>query len=217
MDNPLRSEAAMFRIVVIVAVAMALVIAAAVIIGPLAGAILFGIEAGYAIGVLISRWRTQEPSRQQAAELRDDGVHRLLVVANETVGGAALLGEIQSRCGDRASQILLITPALAGSRLEHWSSDTDEGLASARGRLERSVKTLRGLGLEVSGEVGESDPMIAIADALRAYPADEVIIATHPPKRSRWLEQGLVEKARGSVAVPVTHVVVDLESESAHS
>ena len=40
--------------------------------------------------------------------------------------------------------------------------------------------------------------------------ADEVVVSTHPPGRSNWLEQGVVEQARLRFDVPVTHVVVDL-------
>ena len=56
---------------------------------------------------------------------------------------------------------------------------------------------------------------MAIEDALRTFPADEVIISTHPPDRSRWLERGVVQRARDDVELPVTHVVVDLETEAA--
>ena len=50
-------------------------------------------------------------------------------------------------------------------------------------------------------------------DALRTFGANEIIISTHPPGRSNWLEQHLVEQARERFAVPITHVVVDLEAE----
>jgi hypothetical protein len=39
------------------------------------------------------------------------------------------------------------------------------------------------------------------------------VVSTHPPGRSHWLEQGVVETARMRYDVPVTHVVVDLETE----
>jgi hypothetical protein len=203
----------MFRIVVIVAAAMGLVIAVAAIFSPLAGAIVLAAEAAFAVALLARGSRGAEPRTQDVAETADDGVHRVLVIANETVGGAALLSEIQSRTGDRKSEILVITPALAGSKLDHWASDIDEGIKTARQRLDKSVQTLSSLGLEVRGEVGDHDPNTALSDALRAYAADEVIIATHTPERSRWLEQGVVDKAREEVPIPVTHVVVDLEGE----
>ncbi len=215
MHNPVKSEAEAFRVVVIVAAAMGLVILLAAVISPLAGAILLLAETGYAVALFTRRARGSEPRTHEVVEPRNDGVHRVLVVANETVGGAALLSEIQGRTGDRKSEILVVTPALAGSRLDHWASDIDEGVETAKQRLDRSVKTLKGLGLNVRGEVGDHDPNTAIADALRAFPADEVIIATHTPERSRWLEQGVVEKAREEVPLPVKHVTVDLEAETA--
>ena len=65
------------------------------------------------------------------------------------------------------------------------------------------------------GEIGDSDPLQAIEDALRTFAADEIIISTHPEGRSNWLERGVVSRAREHFAVPVEHVVVDLEAEEA--
>ena len=75
------------------------------------------------------------------------------------------------------------------------------------------MAAIRDLGLDARGQVGDHDPNVALADGLREFGADEVIISTHPPDRSRWLEHGVVAKARAEVPLPVTHVVVDLEAE----
>jgi hypothetical protein len=77
----------------------------------------------------------------------------------------------------------------------------------------KSVERLREAGVNVRGEVGDGDPVQAIEDALRTFGADEIIISTHPEGRSNWLERGVVESARERFAVPITHVVVDLEKE----
>src|SRR6266581_8680498 len=69
-------------------------------------------------------------------------------------------------------------------------------------------------GIEGHGEVGDGEPLQAIEDALRTFGADEIIISTHPEGRSNWLEKGVVSGARERFAVPITHVVVDLERES---
>ena len=61
------------------------------------------------------------------------------MVANETVGGAALLEEIGPRCRGRDCEILVVTPALAASRADHWASDIDEAIELARQRMELSV------------------------------------------------------------------------------
>ena len=76
-----------------------------------------------------------------------------------------------------------------------------------------SLAAMRKAGIQASGEVGDSDPLQAIEDALRTFAPDELIISTHPPERSHWLERGVVTGARERFAVPITHVVVDLEAE----
>jgi hypothetical protein len=187
-----------------------------VVIDPLAGAILFGIEIGAGIGYLYQRYRAIEPRAAEVAAVPDDGVHRVLVVANETVGGRALLTELQNRLsGEERSELLVVCPPLAGSAAEHWSSDIDGYIPETKARLEASVQAMRAAGINASGRLGDHhDPNQAIEDALKVFPADEVVISTHPPKRSRWLESGVVEKARAELPQPVTHVTVDLEAEA---
>jgi hypothetical protein len=214
MHNPLRSEAEMFRLVVIIGVCAALVIGLALAIDPLAGAI--ALAAELVVGAFLA-FRGSRGTLPKTAEVAhtEDGVHRILVVANETVGGLALLNEIRARAGEGA-EILVIVPALTASALEHWSSDVDAALADARSRLDASLRAMRQAGLKASGHVGDHhEPSAALEDALREFPADEVVISTHPPARSRWLEGGVVERARSEIPLPVTHVVVDLEAERA--
>jgi hypothetical protein len=214
MHNPLRSEAEMFRLVVIIGACAAFVIALALAIDPLAGAI--ALAAELVVGAWLV-WRGSRGTFPKTAEVAhtEDGVHRIAVLANETVGGLSLLNEIKGHAGE-SSEILVIVPALAGSALEHWSSDVDAALDDARSRLEESLRAMRAAGLNASGHVGDHhEPGAALEDALREFPADEVIISTHPPERSRWLEGGVVERAKREVPLPVTHVVVDLEAERA--
>ena len=77
------------------------------------------------------------------------------------------------------------------------------------------VARLQREGVTVRGDIGDADPMQAMEDALRTFGADEIIISTHPEGRSNWLERGVVRGARERFAVPITHVVVDLEAEAA--
>ena len=214
MHNPLRSEAEMFRLVVIIGLAALVVIAFALIIDPLAGAIVLGVELGIGIGVI---WRGSRGSLPKRAEVAagDDRTHRIIVVANETVAGRALLDEIRTRTDGRDSEILVVVPALTSSQLQHWASDVDGALEEARARLGRSLAAMDAAGLAAHGHVGDHhEPNAALEDALREFPADEVIISTHPPDRSKWLERGVVERAKSEVPLPVTHVIVDLDAEA---
>ena len=216
MHNPLRSEAEMFRVVVIVGIALLPVFGLGLAVGPGWAAGLLAIEIAAAAYWI---WRSSRGSEPHTAAVAhdDDGVYRLLVVANETVAGQALLSEIERRCAahDR-SEIRVVVPALTSSRLEHLAHDVDGAIAEARERLDRSLATMRDAGLSASGDVGDHhDPNVAIEDALRTFAADEVIVSTHPPQRSKWLERGVVERAREEIPLPVTHVVVDLAAEDA--
>ena len=55
--------------------------------------------------------------------------------------------------------------------------------------------------------VGDSDPLQAIEDALRSFPADEVIIIILPDKSASWLEFGAGDEDQGRFALPVTHLI----------
>jgi hypothetical protein len=213
MHNPLRSEGDVFRAVVIIGIGAGAVIALTLLTRPALGAALLAGEVGLGIGLL---WRGSQGSLRGQAEVahRADAIYRVLVIANETVGGRALLAEIENRCKGRSSEIMVVVPALTSSRMEHWASDVDGALREARARLEESLRRMEAVGINARGQVGDHhEPNASLEDALRAFPADEVIISTHPPERSRWLERGVVERAREEVPLPITHVVVDLETE----
>ena len=141
-------------------------------------------------------------------------VRRILVIANETCPGHRLAEELRARTGSGQSEVLIVAPALTG-RLRHLFSDVDGALHRARERVDESVAALAEQGVQARGEVGDEDPIMAIRDALATFPADELIISTHPPARSHWLEKRVVERAREAFAVPVTHIVVDMEAEAA--
>lgn len=213
MHYPLRSEADAFRLVVIIAVAAGAVVALALLTRPAVGGIVAAALLGLGLGFAWRGARGSEPRLTEIAESPADGCYRILVVANETVGGRALLGEIRNRARGRECEILVVTPALTRSQLQHWTSDVDEALVEAERRREESVRAIESAGLRVGSEVGDSDPNLAIETALLRFPADELIISTHPPERSRWLERGVVDRARRDVELPITHVIVDLEAE----
>jgi hypothetical protein len=212
MHNPLRNEADAFRLVVVIGVAAALVVALTLITRPVWGVLLTAILIGVGIGLVWRVTRGSEPRSVEAPEGGDDGTRRILVVANQTAAGRELLEEIANRCRGQACEVMLVSPALVGSRADRWASDIDEGLDLARERMARSVTALRGVGVEVRAEVGDPDPNMAIEDALRVFPADEIVISTLPPEQSRWLEHEVVERTRREVELPMTHVIVDLDA-----
>src|SRR3954464_6549147 len=188
MANPLRSEGEAFRFLLGTVVYFA-AIAIAGVINAWAGLVVFIV-----LTVAVAWWWWQ--SRQPAAPVtaspvkgRPGGGRRILVVANETVGGEELLDRIEQLASQGNTRVLVVTPAL-NSPLRHLASDEDSARAQARERLPPHPRELERHGGKASGEVGDGDPLQAIEDALRTFGADEIVISTHPEGQSNWLRGG---------------------------
>ena len=211
MRNPFRSEEDAFRFVWLTIGYFALIVIGS-LIDVWVGLGVFVVETvAIAWWMLMRNDGREAPTRQTPAAGPPDE-HRILVVANETVGGAELLGVIRERAGDKTVHVLVVSPAL-NSPLKHWVSDEDDARSAAQARLDASLGGMRGAGLNAEGEIGDGDPIQAIEDAMRTFRPDELIISTHPAGRSNWLESGVVEKARERFDLPLTHVVVDLDAD----
>jgi GABA permease len=216
MINPLRSEQDAFRFTLIVLALLAPIAIVAVVFSTGAGlAVAGGLAIGLVVGLFVLK-RDEPPEKMLLGRRPEsaDGVHRILVVANETLSGRALREEISQRGHGGQSKLMVVCPAL-NSKVRHWTNEEDAARAAAGRRLEALLSGLRAEGFDVDGDIGDDDPVQAMEDALRRFPADEVIISTHPPGRSNWLERDVVERARRRSDVDVAHVVVDLDREAA--
>ena len=210
MENPFRSEAAAFRFVWLTIGYCALIVIGSVVNAWL-GLAVFVVLTAIALWAVFARGKAEAPVRQAPAA-SPAGEYRILVVANETVGGSALLNEIRAHSEGHRAVVRVVCPAL-NSPLKHWVSDEDQARVDAQARIDRSLAAMRSGGVAADGEIGDGDPIQAIEDALRTFRPDELIISTHPPGRSHWLERGVVDRARERFDLPVTHVVVDLQAE----
>jgi hypothetical protein len=212
--NPFRSEAEAYRFLLLTVGYVALIVVAAAIATWL-GVVVFGVLTAVVVWLWI-RSRSNEPALKPAVPTRvgAEDEHRILVIANETVGGEELLSILRRKSEGVREEVLVVCPAL-NSAVRHWASDEDAARAAAQQRLDASLGQLRGYGVAASGRVGDGDPLQAIEDALRTFGADEIVISTHPEGRSNWLERNVVGAAKERFDVPITHVVVDLEAEPA--
>jgi hypothetical protein len=135
---------------------------------------------------------------------------RVIVVANEVLGGDQLLDEVTRHVGDNVNaEVMVVSPALVGSPLDLAAGNVDDDISAARRRLEASVRALQQRGIHATGEVGESDPNLAIQDAVAKFAADEVIIVAHPRERANWQEKDVVERAKRDLTVPITYIEVE--------
>jgi hypothetical protein len=211
VKNPLRSEAEAFQFLLGAAVYFGL-IAIAGVINAWLGLAVFIVLTLLVIGWWLRARRIEEQTKTQPVHRGSPDERRILVIANETVGGGPLREQIEELSEGYDTKVLVVTPAL-NSRVRTITSDVDPAREQAQQRLDASLARLRDDGIDARGEVGDGDPLQAIEDALRTFGADQIVISTHPEGRSHWLERGVVDKAKERFAVPITHVVVDLRAE----
>jgi GABA permease len=159
----------------------------------------------------ITRWRGGSVAPE---ELRPAGrAKRIVVLANRTMGAEVLHEALHRIEGSEEAEYFVVVPAnpVDTGQAERegaafvWEATT----AAARQRLVETLKTLRGQGLTVAGEVGDYRPLVALDKAMREFRPDHVVISTQPEDRSTWLRHGVVADAREKYDVPVEHVVVE--------
>jgi hypothetical protein len=138
---------------------------------------------------------------------------KVLVLANETIGGAKLLDAIRERAhqGDDP-EFVVVVPRV---RPRHGNVVYDDVVReSAQVRVDLALEFMHNEGIVgCSGEVGDPDPLNAAKDAIAHYGLDEVIISTLPGQSSAWLRRDLPERLHEDTGLPVHHVVVDLAAE----
>ncbi|MDX6707120.1 MAG: hypothetical protein QOK16_638 [Solirubrobacteraceae bacterium] len=135
----------------------------------------------------------------------------ILVVANQTIGGAKLLNLVQERAQAPDTSFTLVVPM---TRPRSGYVIYDEAVReSAQVRLDLTLSYLRGEDVVASGELGDEDPYTATLDAIDEYHPDEVIISTLPQSSSGWLRRDLIERIQDAAAAPVTHVISDMDAE----
>jgi hypothetical protein len=135
----------------------------------------------------------------------------ILVVANETVAGKALIEAVRERAAEGPIRVTVISPQ--NEPRAGFVVYADSRRSSAERRLRRTLDLLHEAGIAARGVVVDPDPLQAIKDAVYEYRPDEIIISTHPGQmKSSWLRANLVERARKAVDIPVDHVEVDLSS-----
>jgi len=134
-----------------------------------------------------------------------EGACRVLIVANRTAATERLLDAVRARAQASPAEFHLVVPATP--RGLHRVVDPEvAGREEAEAQLERALVALcEATGTEVTGHVGDADPLCAISDTLHEREVDEIVLSTLPRRLSRWMHIDLPSKVRGW-GVPVTHV-----------
>lgn len=138
--------------------------------------------------------------------------HRVLVLANQTLGSADLIGELRGIGADQDTEFHVVVPTSpieTGVAATHGPLDVWEATkAAAAERLDATLAALRSENFRAQGELGDYRPLRALRSAFDSYQPDQIVISTLPPEDSVWHRFDVVDRARAEYPVPVTNVIV---------
>jgi hypothetical protein len=129
---------------------------------------------------------------------------QVLVVTTSDAPEEEVESLVREHAGEDA-EVRVIAPASKISRLDWLTNAEDDARADAAERAEAASEAAPAG--QAEAHVGDVDPLQAIEDALRMFPADEVVVLTAPEGAASWLETGLGEQAQKRFSLPVTHLV----------
>ena len=133
---------------------------------------------------------------------------RVLVVATAPVDQEALRSELSEKAGEGA-EIKVVAPASDVSPLQWLATDEDDARGEAADIAREAEHAVEPEADRVEAEVGDSDPVQAIEDALRTFQADEIVLVTRSDDEAGWLEKDADAEVSERFGIPLTRLVVD--------
>jgi hypothetical protein len=130
---------------------------------------------------------------------------RLLVLATDPVDADGVRRALPGEDLEGA-EVLVVSPAVNESAVAFWVSDSDEAIADAESAAERTAAALRERGARAHATTGESEPLLALQDALATFPADRVAVFVRDEDAARYREDDVIGEAERRFGVPVTEV-----------
>src|SRR5918997_4427420 len=128
---------------------------------------------------------------------------RLLVLSADPVDADAVRSALGGGAELEGADVLVVSPALNQSALAFWVSESDEAIADAESSAAKTVAALQGRAGAVHAEVGESEPLLALQDAMATFPAERILVFTRPDDAQRYKEDDVVGEAERRFGVPV--------------
>jgi hypothetical protein len=131
---------------------------------------------------------------------------KLLVLTPEPVDAELLRSTLGSEVD--GAEVLVVSPATNRSKLAFWVSDPDEAITEAETAQEETVERLEEEGVDAAGDTGESEPVVALEDALATFPADRIVVFSHPESERDYREDEGLADAESRFGIPVTHALI---------
>jgi hypothetical protein len=131
---------------------------------------------------------------------------KLLVLTPEPVDADML----RSTLGEEVegAEVMVVSPATNRSKLAFWVSDPDEAIAEADSAQEETVERLEEQGVDAAGDTGESEPAVALQDALATFAADRIVVFSHPESDRDYREDEGVADAAERFGIPVSYAFI---------
>jgi hypothetical protein len=131
---------------------------------------------------------------------------KLLVLTPEPVDADLLRNTLGEEV--EGAEVLVVSPATNRSKLAFWVSDPDQAIAEADSAQEETVERLEEAGVDAAGDTGESEPAVALQDALAAFPADRIVVFSHPAGERDYREDKGIAEVEQRYGIPVTHAEI---------
>jgi hypothetical protein len=131
---------------------------------------------------------------------------KLLVLTPEPVDADLLRAAVGEEV--EGAEVLVVSPATNRSKLAFWVSDPDQAIAEAETAQEESVERLEESGVDAAGDTGESEPAVALQDALATFPADRIVVFSHPAGDRDYREDKGISAVEARYGIPVTHAEI---------
>jgi nucleotide-binding universal stress UspA family protein len=133
---------------------------------------------------------------------------KLLVLTSEAISSQQLRDAVDDGVDPREIEVMVVAPALQDDALHFWLSDADDAIAQAEEVSRKTVEELDQAGVPATGDTGESDPGVAIQDALATFPAERIVVFTRGGGEERYREDIDASELEQRFGVPVDHARV---------
>lgn len=141
---------------------------------------------------------------------------RCLVVADQALRGDQVRDRLVQELGGQPTEVFVVAPALVEKGIHHHMGDVDDARVTAQERLDETLEELRGAGIKAEGEVGDSDPLLAISDEVVKFNPDRIFVIARPEGEELYAEHNLMPRLERDFGERITELVVEGSGSGQH-
>ncbi|MGD9696467.1 MAG: cytochrome c oxidase subunit I [Thermoleophilia bacterium] len=150
----------------------------------------------YQYGIPGARHAVVFAPEEIGGELTEHEKRTIVVVAKETVASSTLIDQVKHRAQEGLWRFTFAVPLEGGDR------------RAAERRLESTLAVLSEAGIDASGTVVDGTPFDAVRLVTDEEDVSEIILATYPLGRSKWMAEDMVDRLRKLSNLGISRVAV---------